>query len=93
LWGFVTIKCSTLKMNRDIFDMAAGTVFEPDNIEILKKRRTDIVDKNEEGQFKLMPTQSGFEMIPDTKRREPEKEGGFWMVEPPKEGLKLLSSD
>jgi len=90
--GLRDYKMQYPKDEQDIFDMVAGTVFEPDNIEILKKRRTDIVDKNEEGQFKLIPTQDGFEMIPDTKRRDPQKEGGFWMVEPPKEGLSYFQA-
>jgi hypothetical protein len=90
--GLRDFKMQYPKDERDIFDMAAGTMFEPDNIEILKKRRTDILAKNEEFPYKLVPTQSGFEMIPDTKRREPEKDGGFWMVEPPKEGLNYFQA-
>jgi len=90
--GLRDFKMQYPKDEQDIFDMAAGTMFEPDNIEILKKRRADIVDKNEEGQYKLVPTANFFEMIPDTKRRDPEKDGGFWMVEPPKEGLSYFQA-
>lgn len=75
------------KDEQDIFDMASGTMFEADNIDILKRRRVELVDKNEEAQYKLVPTSNFYEMIPDTKRRDPEKEGGFWMIEPPRQGV------
>lgn len=76
------------KDEQDIFDLNAGTLFEPDVVEILKKRRTELMAKNEEGQYKLIALpNNGFDMIPDTKRRDPEKDGGFWMIEPPKRGI------
>ena len=75
------------KDEQDIFDLAAGTMFEPDIIDILKERRKVLVSKNEEAQYKLVPTDNFYEMIPDAKRRDPEKEGGFWMIEPPREGI------
>lgn len=75
------------KDEQDIFDLTAGTTFEPDVIEILKHRRKQIVDNSEEGQYKLIPMQSGFDMIPDTKKRDPQKDGGFWMIEQPKSGI------
>jgi len=76
------------KDEQDIFDFNEGGVFDLESVEILKNRGNELQSKpNEEAQYKLIATSTGFDMIPDSKRRDPQKEGGFWMIEPPKENI------
>ena len=76
------------KDERDIFDLNAGGLFEATTVETLKYRLSELKEKgNEEAQYKLVATSTGFEMLPDNRRRDPKKDGGFWMIEPPQQNV------
>jgi hypothetical protein len=73
---------------QDIFDINDGGMFEEATVEILKHRGNELQKMGDiEAQYKLIATSTGFEMLPDNKYRDPEKDGGFWMVEPPQQGI------
>lgn len=81
------------KDQADIFDLSQGGVFEPDVADLLghtyKKR---LEEKSEELQYKYINSANGVEVIPDSKTRLPEKDGGHWIIELPKQGVEYYQA-
>ena len=78
---------------RDIFEFSQGGMLEDDVNDILASTLKKLIDEGcPEAPYKIIPSGTGFEATPDTKSRPKDDqgnylEGGFWIIEPPKQGL------
>jgi hypothetical protein len=78
---------------QDIFEFSQGGMLEDDVNDILVATQKKLIDEGcPEAPYKLIPSGTGFEATPDTKSRPKDDqgnylEGGFWIIEPPKQGL------
>jgi len=81
------------KDKNDIFDLSQGGLFEQDVADLLSHTYIKRMgEKNEELPYKLIQTSTGVDAIPDTKTRVPEKDGGHWIIEHPKNGIQYYQA-